>query len=152
MSVYEQDSAITLYATFVNQDGSPAALSASPQVTIQHFIEGSSGRRVDLAFTNMTIFSGTISEYYYKYHVPNSASKTTYSVTYSGTYTDGTHVLGCEEFLVVPRKFYGQRGGGLVTKVSKDIVWSDFEKKRVLEVLETLLNKKIDFSSIPLNK
>ena len=105
MVEYEQGSDIRLYTTWRTHAGEEADVS-SGIVTISH-IWGSEAT-VDVGEQALTLLSG--STFYYDWNIPAGADKTTYNARYIGTYSTGEVVVGGEDFLVIPRRFYDRKG------------------------------------------
>lgn len=137
---YEQGSSITLYATFIKDSGEEASISGTPTTTISHYW---GGINYDVTAQNMALLSGTT--YYYNWNIPARADQTTYTAkynaVYSGTNLEIANIVGSEDFLVIKRKFYDKKGGGLVQKVSRASIWTMKEKEEVLRILEALAEK-----------
>jgi len=94
--IFYRGQTITLFAHFVNRDGSEATITAGPTVEICHF-NGTSLIQ-DLPATPMVLIAG--SRYRFDYTISTTADYKTYQVTYRATYDDGTNVEASEEFQV----------------------------------------------------
>jgi hypothetical protein len=137
MQSFEQGSQVTFYATFVDYRGQPATVSGTPQIIVCH--KAGSSTLFDVSYQNMVATSGLSASYQYTYNIPISADRLTYTVIFSGTYSDGTNALGGYDYLVIPKKFYDRKGGGSTTRITS--IWTAKEKNKVLEYLEQLLEK-----------
>jgi hypothetical protein len=136
MSEYEQGSQVVFYANFIDYKGNPAVLTGTPQIIMYHRHGNTTTKDID--YEDMSQDSIVPSAYYYKYHVPIGADKSTYTVVYSGTYSDGTNGINTEDFLVINKKFFDKKGGGFVQKISVDKIWSKEEKEQVLDFLSKI--------------
>ena len=136
MSEYEQGSQVVFYANFIDFKGNPAVLTGTPQIIMYHRYGNTTTKDID--YENMSQDSTVPSSYYYKYHIPVGADKSTYTVVYSGTYSDGTNGINTEDFLVINKKFFDKKGGGFVQKITNDNIWSKKEKEQVLDFLDKI--------------
>jgi len=138
---YEQGSSITLYATFVDDAGVAASISGAPTTTISHY--WGNGITHDITAQDMNLLSGTT--YYYNWNIPARADQTSYTAKYNAVYSginlEIANIVGSDEFLVIKRKFYDKKGGGLVQKFSRSSIWSMKEKEEVIRILKSLLDK-----------
>lgn len=139
---YEQGSSQSFYATFVNHDGEAAIVSGIPTISIQHY----QGNVVvsDVISQDMNLRSGT--EYYYNWNIPAASDLTTYYTTYSAVFSGVSiskriDVLGSFDFQVIPRQFYKRRGGGIVNRIAKELIWTIKEKEEVLNKIEEIFEK-----------
>lgn len=143
--IYERASSVMFYAEFLDWKGSPATISGTPTITINHY---AGSLKTDVSSSNMTNLSG--SKYYYEYHIPANADKTDYLVTYSAIYSDGTNVNGNEGFYVIDRNFYDRSKGSFTRVVAKGL--NDEDKNYLDSLFESISEKmkslKPDYSEI----
>lgn len=135
MTEYAQNERITLRAVFTTQEGEAAEVVGTPTISIWHYY--SKTKTLDVTSADMTHITG--SEYVYDWHIPASADKAVYFVTYNATYSDGTNVIGGEAFHVIPRKFYSKIGGGFTQKIISG--FDKEEKKKLFLFLEMIAEK-----------
>ena len=126
----EQGNSYLFYATFADAYGEAATVT-SGAVIISH-VHGSTVV-VDQAHADMTQKIGNT--YYYKYHIPANADKTTYDVTYIGLYDDGTLAIGGEAFHVITRRFFDRVPGGFTKNVIVKDAWTEKDKDSIFGIL-----------------
>lgn len=150
MAIVEQGGLYNFYSTFVTQLGEVATISGTPVISIFHRQANSTD--VDIVSQNMSVLSG--STYFFRWRPTIRAFKGTYIAKYSAEYSDGTNVVGDEDFQIVTKDHYDKAVGGLVIK-GKNGIWTEKEKSKVLDLLEGLagtsgnfdeLNSKLDSS------
>lgn len=135
-NTYEQGQEVVLYATFLDNDGTSASVSGTPQIRINHVWSGVVN---DVVWASMSSLTGVPSTYYYQHLIPMHADRTIYTVVYSGTYTSGENVLGVEDFYVAKRGYLSPRAGGTIRSVggAKD-VWTEKEKDYMIHIAEKI--------------
>lgn len=134
---HEQGKSITLYATFLNALGTYASLATIPTITIYHY--KNTVKSDNVTAVEMTHISD--SDYFYRFHITDAATQTTYYVTYSVEYSDGNIVIGGEEFHVIPRKYYSKHGGSHTARVKVENSWTKKEKEDVLSIILKINDK-----------
>ena len=130
MAEYEQGSNQRFYATFTNANGEAATISGTPTNEISQ-IQGNSVT-VDVGTTDMTLFSGSASTYYYDWNIPAAGDRTSYTALYNAVYrgvvvSDRVDAVGAFDFQVITRKFFDKKGGGFVQRAPKADIWTEKE-------------------------
>ena len=137
----ERVSTKTFYVTFVTQLGEEATVSGTPTFTMKR-VTGDGTVNTIVNQEDLTLDSG--SSYYFRHSFGPSASLGSYTSLFEATFSDGTEVIGTEDFKVLEKGALSTKAGGFTSKVIQ--VFNNEERKSLLKSARQV-DKLVGFSS-----
>lgn len=137
----ERVSTKIFYVTFVTQLGELATISGTPTFTLKH-IAGNNNTNTIINQQDLTLESG--STYFFRHAFGPSAFLGSYTSVFEATYSDGTNVVGTEDFRILEKGALSTRAGSFTSKVIQ--VFNSEERKNLLKAARQV-DEIVGFSS-----